>query len=279
MTNAHFQPRGFPRLNISLSSRPSEVVAGLHRAAYAAMNLPFTYTSVAVEDFEAAIAGARALGVRGIGVGVPFKLRAFAVADVVHPEARAVGAVNTLVDVDGRLEGWNVDIVGARRALVEVASVRSARFAVVGAGGAARAIAQALREEGAEVQILARDPGRARAMTEALGLPEARVFDAGTDLAAFDGVANATPVGFHDPSQSPFDADRLRPGQILFDAVVGSDATRLFRDAAAAGCRVVAGPRMLVHVIAEQIALYTGQRPDLAVLERALTRPPPPSGA
>jgi shikimate dehydrogenase len=268
--NAPPLPTGFPRLNISLSARPSAVVARLHRAAYAAADLPFTYSSIAVDDFPAAVAGARALGVRGIGVGVPFKLAALALADVVAPEATAVGAVNTLVNEGGRWEGHNVDIVGARRALAEVVAVRGARFAVVGAGGAARAIAQALREEGAVVEILARDPSRALAMTRALGLPDPAMFTADTDLAGYDGVVNATPVGFHDATALPFSAQRLVPGQILFDAVVGTGPTRLVREAQAQGCRVVSGPRMLIHVIGEQIALYTGRPPDIAVLKRAL---------
>jgi len=268
--NALTLPTGFPRLNISLSAKPSPKVARLHRAAYAAAELPYTYSSIAVDDFEAAVAGARALGVRGIGVGVPFKLRALAVADVVHDEARAVGAVNTLVDEGGRWEGYNVDIAGARRSLAEVLAVAGARFAIVGAGGAARAIAQALREEGAGVAVLARDPARALAMTRALGLDDPLPFDATTDLSAYDGVVNATPVGFHDPEAVPFDGARLAAGQVLFDAVVGTTTTRLVRQAQERGCRVVSGPRMLVHVIAEQIALYTGARPDVGVLKRAL---------
>ncbi len=268
--NALTLPTGFPRLNISLSAKPSPTVARLHRAAYAAADLPLTYSSIAVDDFEAAVAGARALGVRGIGVGVPFKLRALAVADVVHDEARAVGAVNTLVDEGGRWEGYNVDIAGARRALAEVLAVAGARFAIVGAGGAARAIAQALREEGAGVAVLARDPARALAMTRALGLDAPLPFDATTDLSAYDAVVNATPVGFHDPAAVPFEAGRLAARQLLFDAVVGSTTTRLVREARERGCRVVSGPRMLVHVIAEQIALYTGARPDVGVLKRAL---------
>lgn len=263
-------PTGFPRLVISLSARPSPTVALLHRAAYAAGGLPYTYSSIAVENFEAAVAGARALGVRGIGVGVPFKLRALAAADVVDDAARAVGAVNTLVDEGGRWQGYNVDIAGARRALAEVTAVRGARFAIVGAGGAARAIAQALREEGAGVVVLARDPERARAMTQALGLADPLPFDVGTDLAAYDGVVNATPAGFHDPEAVPFDGGRLAAGQVLFDAVVGVTTTRLVREAQERGCRIVSGPRMLIHVIAEQIALYTGTRPDVDAMKRAL---------
>jgi shikimate 5-dehydrogenase len=160
-------PTGFPRLNISLSARPSTVVARLHRAAYTAADLPFTYSSIAVD-------------------------------------------------------------------------------------------------------ILARDPSRALAMTRALGLPDPAMFTADTDLAGYDGVVNATPVGFHDATALPFAAQRLVPGQILFDAVVGTGPTRLVREAQAQGCRVVSGPRMLVHVIGEQIALYTGRPPDIAVLKRAL---------
>src|SRR6185437_6724460 len=113
----------------------------LHEAGYRALGLPFVYVPFEVLDLAGAMAGVRALGIRGLGVSHPYKQAVRAHLDGVDPVAARIGAVNTVVHGEGRLVGYNTDWLGAVRALEEVRALKDARVLLVGAGGAARAIA------------------------------------------------------------------------------------------------------------------------------------------
>ncbi len=128
----------------------------MHTAAYRALGLDYVYVAFGTEDTEGAVAAMRALGLRGLGVTRPHKVRIIDYLDVIDDDARAIGAVNTVVNDDGRLTGHNVDWQGAFAALHEVIDPAGRRAAVVGAGGGARAIAYGLEREGALVTLFNR---------------------------------------------------------------------------------------------------------------------------
>jgi shikimate dehydrogenase len=212
----------------------------------------------------------RTLGIRGLGVTTPHKLRIIEYLDVIDDEARAVGAVNTVVNDDGRLVGYNVDWIGAVRAFREEIDVFGARAAVVGAGGGARAIVYGLVREGARVTLYNRSEERGRALSERFGVEFGGPPEALALAVSFDLIAHATPVGFHDETSTLLPRAALRPGTVVFDAVPMPIETQLLREAKAAGCRTIPGVRMQLHQAARQFELYTGLAPDLAPMERAL---------
>ena len=119
----------------SLSRFASVLGRSMHEAGYRALELPFTYVPFEVRELGDAIAGMRGLGIRGLGVSHPFKQDVLPLLDELDPVAERIGAVNTVVNEDGRLVGHNTDWMGAIRALEEVSSVAGARVLLSAPGG------------------------------------------------------------------------------------------------------------------------------------------------
>jgi shikimate dehydrogenase len=254
----------------SFSLHPSPFGAAMHNAGYRALNLPFTYVPFAVRDLRGAIAGMRALGIRGAGVSFPHKQAVMALLDAIEPVAARIGAVNTIVNDSGTLTGHNTDWVGAVRALEEVTALAGERVLLVGAGGAARAIAYGLHGSGAQVTIANRDVAKAEELARAVGA-EARALSEVERAADYGIVVNATVLGMIDVDpRSPIPEAAIRPGQLVMDIVFKPPETQLLAAARARGARVIDGGRMLVHQAARQFELYTGRTAPLEAMEAAL---------
>ena len=242
----------------SISHHPAGLGAALHNAGYAALALPFTYVPFGVRDLGDAVRGMRALGIRGLGVSMPFKVEIIPHLDELAPLARQIGAVNTVVNDDGLLTGHNTDAEGALAALREEISPRGRRVLLLGAGGAARAVAHSLAANGAHLRILSRNPERARE----LALPLAAEWG---DLSLlpqcedFEILVHSTPVGMVDHPGLLIPAQLLDPRRVIFDLVYKPPLTPLVLAARQRGCRVVTGERMLLHQAYRQFELYTGR--------------------
>ena len=244
----------------------------MHEAGYRALGLAFAYVPFEVADLTGAIAGMRALGIRGFGVSHPFKQAVMPLLDALEPVAERIGAVNTIVHGEGKLVGHNTDWIGAMRALEEVIAPRDARVLLVGAGGAARAIAFGLRDRGAKTTIANRDAAKAAALAaetgaRAAGLDEVAL--AGT----YDVVVNATVLGQADANPRgsiPVPEEALRPGLVVMDIVYKPLETRLLLAARQRGAIAIHGGRMLLHQAAAQFELYTGRPAPLEVMDAAL---------
>ncbi len=238
----------------------------LHRQAYRELGIDAAYVAFDVlpDQLDSAVAGMRSLGIRQLSVSLPHKQAVLALADRVSPESKRIGAANTLTREGDQIAADNTDWVGAMRALEPFGPWRGARATVVGAGGAARAVVYALMELGLEVAIVNRTRTRAERLAADFG---ARV---GSLDEPYDLLVNATSVGMHPDVESlPIPAAALRDGTTVFDIVYRPLQTRLLREAAARGCRVVDGLGMLVQQAGEQVRLWTGRTPDSEQLRRA----------
>jgi shikimate dehydrogenase len=256
----------------SLSRLASPLGRSMHEAGYRALGLAFTYVPFEVADLAGAIAGMRALGIRGFGVSQPYKQDVIPLLDALEPVAGRIGAVNTIVNSAGRLVGHNTDWLGAIRALEEAHRLRDARTLLVGAGGAARAIAFGLLERGAQLTIANRDIAKAAALAAEIGASSAGL-DEASRAADYDIVVNATALGQADVSAAPpIPDDALRPGQVVMDIVYKPVHTHLFEAARQRGAIAIHGGRMLLHQAAAQFELYTGHPAPLGVMDAELQR-------
>lgn len=241
----------------------------MHNRALAARGLPGVYVGFHVTDLPAAIAGIRALGVRGVSVTLPHKVVVIPLLDEIDETARAIGAVNTIVNDAGVLKGTNTDGAGALKALATVTDVTGRRTAILGAGGAARAVARALSKAGAKVALFNRTAARAAALARQLDLKWAPL----TNLAQWgpEILINATPVGMMpDTAALPVNADVLDQTMVVMDIVYSPLETPLLAAARLRGCTTVDGAHMLVFQGAAQFERWTGVAAPVAVMRQAV---------
>ncbi|GAB6904671.1 Shikimate dehydrogenase [Desulfosarcina cetonica] len=230
----------------------------MHNAAFHAIGVDGVYVAFPVKDLAGAVAGMRALHLGGISVTLPHKVAIMDLLDEVEPTARRIGAVNTVVNADGRLVGFNSDSPGAMTALMEQTPIDGKQVAVLGAGGAARAVAYGVKLHGGRLLIVNRDTakgGRLAAELDGDCMAPADFTGDGIDI-----LINTTPLGMTpDVDRTPVSDDCLRPGMTVMDIVYNPLETRLLRTARAIGCRVVDGVAMFVHQGAIQFERWTGK--------------------
>lgn len=258
----------------------------LHNAAFAAVGLDLVYAAFDVQDLPAAIAGVRALGIRGLSVTIPHKEAVIPLLDRIDPLAARIGAVNTVVNEQGVLAGYNTDALGAVRALEEAgvdpgtgSEPGDGSVVVLAAGGAARAVAFAVadRFRPARISFADLDQEKAHALAVALqretGVPATTLSPGSPELAAAVAACslciNTTPLGMHGKG-NPLPAGAFRPGVVYFDIVYTPPRTPFLLAAEAAGARTVTGDRMFLHQAAAQFTLWTGQAAPLDVFSRVL---------
>ena len=246
----------------------------LHNAAFEAGGLDWRFVAFVVAPGQgaAAVAAMRALGIGGLAVTMPHKADVAAAVDELDPAAAALGSVNTvLLRSDGSTYGTSTDGRGFVDALAaDGLMVAGKRIAVLGAGGAARSIVDALGRSGAaDIAIVNRSVGTATAAATLAASARVGSLD---DISAADLLVNTTPVGMgatkHE-RELPVDANFLRPDLAVADIVYHPLVTPLLRAAAEAGARAFDGLGMLVHQAALQQQLWTGIAPDASVLRRA----------
>ena len=241
----------------------------MHQAGYDALGLAYLYVPFACEDLAAAVAGARAMAIRGLGISMPFKTEILPLLDAIDPRAQRLGAVNTVVNDGGRLVGHNTDADGALAALSEHGGARGRRVLLVGAGGAARAIAFALVDEGAHLTIVNRTDERGAALAREVSAAHRPFADPGRDHDVF---LNASSAGMTDvTAASPLDPALLDAGKIAMDAVYKPVDTQFLRAARARGAVTIDGSRMLLFQAMGQFTLYTGRAAPREAMEAALS--------
>jgi len=232
----------------------------IHNAAFKNLGLDYIYIPFRVrkEELGQAVEGIRALNIRGFNVTIPHKVTIMPMLDGLDPLAEKIGAVNTVVNNDGDLRGYNTDATGFLQALLEQGvEPRGKNTVVLGAGGASRAVSYILAERGAHLTIL----NRQLEMDWAEELASRISYDFGKEVKAlelsFENLAmvmeraemliNATSVGMSPNSEdTPVPDQLLKSGLVVCDIVYNPIKTRLLREAEAAGARTMGGIDMLI---------------------------------
>lgn len=230
----------------------------MHNCAFKLLSLNAVYTAFNATTAKEAVDGVRGLGLKGLSVTIPFKQSVIEYLDKVSESALKIGAVNTITNKDGVLEGDNTDWKGFLKSLKEHTNIKGKKVLVIGAGGAARAVCYAIRIEGGDLFITNR--------TESKGIDLAKDFD-GTfikkeDLASLapEIIVNTTSVGMlPNIDESPVDIDVFQNKGIAFDIVYNPVETKFLRLAKKKGFKTVSGIGMFVYQGAEQFAGWTGK--------------------
>ncbi|MBM4312016.1 MAG: shikimate dehydrogenase [Deltaproteobacteria bacterium] len=205
----------------------------------------------------------------GFSITMPHKQVVMPYLDETDQMSTKIGAINTVLNRDGRLTGCNTDAAGVVQPLLKRTELQGKRVTLLGAGGAARAAAVALINEGARVTMLNRTVSRATELARELGCTAGALNNLNPD--GTDVLVNMTSVGMHpNVDETPVPAEKLHD-MIVFDGVYNPPVTLLLRSAAQNGCRVIPGIEMFISQAAEQFRLWTGIAPDLQLMEDILS--------
>lgn len=262
----------------------------LHNAAFRAQGLNYVYMAlpVAPGDVAAAVSGLKVLGFAGSNVTVPHKQEVVSLMDELSPQAKAVGAVNTIVchreEDTVTCYGDNTDIAGFLAPLQQFAGeLHGSEMLVFGAGGAARAVVYALLStmQPSRLTLSVRTPVRAEAMALDLADYDTRhslcvvsMEEAATAVQTSKLLVNATPVGMHPRITAtpwPHAAD-FSEGQVAYDLIYRPAQTRWLRDAASRGARTLGGTEMLIEQAAASYVQWTGHAMPLDVVSNILNQ-------
>lgn len=243
----------------------------LYNAAFKALELNYIYVPFVVNDLKQAVQGIRHLGIHGVGVTIPYKIKVLQYLDTLDQNAKRIGAVNAIINKDGKLMGANTDGIGGVRALKEQTKVKGKSVAMLGAGGAARALAFALIDEGAIVTIINRTEQTAVALAKATNSTSIRFEKRDEAIKTAEIIINTTSVGMApEIDNSLVDRSLLHKNMVVFDLVHYPKETKLLKDAKTIGCKLVYGDRMLLWQAVEKFELFTGYKAPIEVMEEAL---------
>jgi shikimate dehydrogenase len=254
----------------------------MHNAAFRETGIDYVYLPFRVrrEELGKAIEGVRALNIKGLNVTIPHKVAVLPLLDKLDPLAEKIGAVNTIINDDGILTGYNTDATGFLQPLLENGiEPNDKRIVILGAGGASRAVSFILADRGANLTILNRLEeldwatelaGRiSQIFRTKVGASELTRDNLKGILEKADILINATSVGMSPATDNtPVEADLLRPGLVVYDVVYNPVKTRFLREAEAAGATTMAGIDMLVWQGALAFEKWTGLKAPVKLMKQ-----------
>jgi len=240
----------------------------IHNAAFASEGINGVYLPFEVRDVDSFFKRlvdprTRELDwkLRGLSVTAPHKQSVMHHLDWIEPNAKEIGAVNTVVVEEDRLLGYNTDAAGLIDPLLKkFDSLADKQVAILGAGGAARAAIWALQRQNARVTLFARNVTKAQMLADSFNLSCEPLSSA--KFAGYDLVINATPLGSGEHiEQSPASAEQLNGARCVYDLIYNPGDTKLLREARKVGCQTLGGLEMLVAQAKLQFELWTGRKP------------------
>jgi shikimate dehydrogenase len=241
----------------------------IHNEGFAARGFDAVYVPLQADGVDAFVAAIPDLGLSGFSVTRPYKTEILRHCQEVEEAAALCGSVNTVVVHDGTLRGFTTDGLGVTAPLRKLTGLKGRNVVILGAGGAARAAAMALRTKGARVTVFARNEAKAAAMAASVGCAYAPMSD--LEQRGWDVIINATPVGSRSaPDETPLPTHLHRREAVVFDMVYDPLETRLLREARAAGSKTVSGIEMLLAQAVVQFETWTALEAPFDVMRSAL---------
>ncbi len=231
----------------------------MHNAAFNEIRYNGAYLAFHVTDLPSAVKGMRGLGVKGVSVTIPHKVTIMDLIDDIDDMALNIGAVNTLVNKDGRLCGYNTDCLGAISALEEKTDITDKQVVMVGAGGAGRAIGFGILAKGGKLTIANILEDEGTKLAQDLGVDYYHLSE--FNKLDYDILINSTPVGMSpDVEKMPVAVEDLKENKVVMDIIYNPLKTRLQKEAEKKGCTTVDGVAMFVYQGVAQFEMWTGRK-------------------
>lgn len=246
----------------------------IHNAAYQALRIDQEYVHIAArvspDDIAQIIPSMKALGIRGLTCTIPHKTSILSYLDWIDPVAMKIGAVNSIVNDAGVVKGYNTDWIGIARPLQKKIDLKHKTVAIIGAGGASRAMIYACVTQGANITVYNRTVEKAEKLAEEFTI-RFQGMDHLEEVSSADILINATSIGMTPESHlTPVPKQFLSSRQIVFDAVYTPFETQLLKDAATAGATVIHGTEMLLEEAYAKFKLYTGFEAPEEIMRKEL---------
>ena len=243
----------------------------MHNAAFRYLHMNAVYVPFEIDDLPGAVSGLKHLKIKGASVTHPFKEAVFDLLDTVDDVAEAIGAVNTLVVSDNHIEGTNTDWLGVVHTIETLMPIQGHTFAVLGAGGTARAAVFGITRQGGQVVVVNRSEEKGRSLAaefQASFVPLRKL-----DAVRADCLINTTPVGMHPHTdEMPVARETLNRFGAVVDVIYNPFPTRLLQEAQALGCQTASGLEMFVYQGVEQFKRWRGIDPPVKLMKDVVYR-------
>jgi len=261
---------------MSLAERSSSFGITVHNFGFESLGINAVYLARALkpegENLKDAIRGIRALGIRGCGISMPFKIDAMEYMDELDDSALRVGAINTIVNENGKLIGHNTDFFGATEALRGIEDIAGKRILILGSGGVSLAITAALKHLGVKNATIC---NRTHQKAYDLAIKRGYSIIPWDDRNKFtaDVLINASSIGMTpNPNEIPVDETTIENFKVVYDVIVSPVDSLLIKSARKRNKVLIPGTVMCLFQAAKQFELYTGQQPPLEIMRSAMLR-------
>jgi len=243
----------------------------IYNAAFKVLNLNYAYIPFVVKNLRKAVEGIRHLGIKAVGITIPYKIEILKYLDELDENAKRIRAVNVVINNQGKLIGGNTDGLGAARAVKEITAISGKKVILLGAGGAARAIAFAISSEGGKLTILNRTIDEAKELAGQIRSHFGGLEKIDREIKNADILINSTSVGMvPNKNESLISKNLLHKKLVVMDLVTNPKETKLLKEAKRTGCTIVYGERMLFWQAVLKFKLFTGIDAPIEVMEETL---------
>jgi len=243
----------------------------IHSTCFQHHGINAVYLAFEIDEISKGIKAMKTLNIKGASITIPFKESIMAHLDWIHEDAAAMGAVNTVIVKDGKFHGYNTDYKAAIEPL-KTFGIKDKKICIIGAGGAAQAIAYGIQKEKGRMLIINRNKNRGRALAsryQADFIPLSDV-EKINEIQA-DIIINTTSIGMSpDIEASPLSSHHLTPQMVVMDIVYTPLNTKLLQKAQCKGCKTIDGLSMFLHQGAAQFKLWTGISPDIELMRHII---------
>ncbi|MEA1968865.1 MAG: shikimate dehydrogenase [Thermodesulfobacteriota bacterium] len=241
----------------------------MHSRAFVEAGVNGVYLAFKIRDIKKGIESVRELGIRGVSITIPFKESVIPLLDEVDGLARQVGAVNTIINKNNRLYGYNTDCRGAVEPLKKLCKIKDKKICILGAGGAAKAVAVGMKNEEGRIIIANRSEKRGRALAGQVKGEFVSLVD--VNKLSPDIIINTTSLGMTpDIDQAPVERDFFKKNMIVMDIVYNPLKTRMLKDAESQGCTIIDGLSMFINQGAAQFELFTGLKAPFDLMRKTV---------